>query len=99
MKTVRFSVQPGELQDPNHPAWKALSERLTFKYHRENLIEELRCHGVTVNTNDIPTIVRRGIDAYLRSKGAVIPEKDMTTLYLILDSIKGNWNLTKPDKT
>lgn len=56
--------------------------------HSAALINELQRHGITISVDDIPGILRSGIDTLLDRHGLELKAEDTTVLHLILHSIR-----------
>lgn len=48
------------------------------------LIKTFEGFGITITTDDIPEILKLGVDTFLLRKGAAVPDKFLDEIYLIL---------------
>jgi hypothetical protein len=53
-----------------------------------DLITAFARHGVVVSQQDIPVILHKGADAFLRHKSRALPGESMLELYLIISEIR-----------
>ena len=53
-----------------------------------DLIGAFGRHGVAVSQQDIPIILSKGADAYLKHKSRALPGESMLELYLIISEIR-----------
>jgi EAL domain-containing protein (putative c-di-GMP-specific phosphodiesterase class I) len=60
-------------------------------HHSAALINELRRHGITVSVDDIPGILRSGIDNLLDQRGIELNPESVTVLHLILHELRSDY--------
>lgn len=58
--------------------------------HSQDLIAAFSQIGVTVCSNDIPLIMRRGADQFLKDKGYSTNEEVMSSIYIIMSEARAN---------
>jgi hypothetical protein len=59
--------------------------------HNSALINELSQHGITVTVNDVPGILRSGIDNLLDQRGIELNPESVTVLHLILHELRSDY--------
>lgn len=59
--------------------------------HTSALIAELRRHSIDVSPDDVPAIVRMGVDNLLDRSGLELKPEDVTTLHLITHSLRNEF--------
>jgi hypothetical protein len=63
-------------------------------HHSAALINELRRHGITVTVNDVPGILRSGIDTLLERHGLELEPEAVTILHLITFELRNGKPIT-----
>jgi hypothetical protein len=56
--------------------------------HESALINTLATHGITIGSEDVPQVLKQGIDNILSKHGVELPSEEVTTLHLILFELR-----------